>query len=116
MSIITAILTFFSGWFARLLGAQAVRYVLWKGILLVLIMSVFPTMLYNLLSGLISEYYALISAQTSNFNAGVPLMLQVTGCAATLATALKIPESVSILISASMFRMSIALIPFVGRL
>lgn len=115
MPIISAIFTFFSGWAARFLGVQALRFALWKGILWALVVSVFPTVLYNTISYLLGQAYQMYAAQASSLNGGQAMVVHLTGCAGNLAIWLQLPAAVSLILSAAMFRMAISMIPFVGR-
>lgn len=109
-----AILAFLSGWAARLLGVGALRFALWKAILWTFVVSVLPTVLYNLLSSLISEYIAMVSNYTTG-SGQTSYVVTLSGLAAWLAVQLKIPESFSLILSAVVFRIGIRLIPFFGR-
>jgi hypothetical protein len=113
LPIIPAILSFFSGWFVRIIGSEAARALIWKAILYTLLVTILPTVLYNFLSGLLTEFLDMATEYGSD---GQALNATFTGMMGWLALQLKIPEAFSILISAFTFRITISFIPFLSRI
>lgn len=103
------ILAFIGAWFARLIGVGAVRAIIWKGILYTLFVTIFPTVLYNLFSSLLTEFIAIASSYGST---GSSVVVHLTGFAGWFAAHMKIPEVFSMIISALCFRVTISFIPF----
>jgi hypothetical protein len=113
MGVIGAILSFLSGWFARLLGAGAIRAVIWKGIIYALFVAILPTVLYNLFSLILQEFLSIASSYGSQ---GQSIVVTFTGFIGWLAYNLKIPEAFSMLLSALAFRVTISFIPFLNKI
>ncbi|OFW55156.1 MAG: hypothetical protein A2163_09655 [Actinobacteria bacterium RBG_13_35_12] len=113
--LIGGILAFLTGWFARFLGVQALRFVAWKAILWFIVVSVFPVVIYNVVSGLLSEAFNMYADQVEGYSE-TSILINLTGCLGWLAVHLKIPESFALILSAAMFRIAVSMIPFIGKM
>lgn len=114
LPILAGLFSFLAGWAARILGSGFVRIAIWKSLIWVLCVSIFPILLYNVLSDLIVEFFGIVSTVASN--EGVqPFIVSFSGMAGWLLVTCKVPEALSLIISAHIFRLAISLIPFVGK-
>jgi len=107
-------LTAIAGYITTLLGSTVARFAAWKTIIWVIVVSVFPVILYNVFSRLISDYIQIIQTYSQGA-VGNPYVIQLTGLAAWLSVQLRLAEAFSVLVSAIMFRFALKMIPFVGR-
>jgi len=95
---------------ASILGASAVRFVAWKVVISALLMTVLPIVLLNVFYSIIQ---GVISLTTNTVSGSTGYIMQFTGLAGWFALYLKVPEGVSVLLSAMLIRVSLRLIPFV---
>lgn len=108
-AIIGAIVTFF-------LRTIAVRVAFWlavKGLLLFFGVFILPVIIYNFCMGLIEEYLTWMNSTLAGTpQEGLSLsLITLTGMGAWMAAALKIPECMSIIISAIKIRLFLMMIP-----
>ena len=98
------------GWLSTFLANSALRFVAWKAILTVVVLSVFPILLNNALHEVMTTVYAAV-----NSHGGGPssFMYQATGFTAWLFNRLRVPEIVSLYVSAIGFKFALGLIPFI---
>lgn len=115
MPIIAAILSFLASWGARILGSAVIRIVIWKVLIWALLTSVLPIVLYNLLSYIIGQFFTLATTYLGNSGLSA-FTYEFTGLGAWLAHRLKIIEAFSVVMTACIFRMTINLIPFIGKI
>ena len=107
-----ALLTFLGSAFATALGYQAVRWAAWKLLLWTFAITIFPVVINNLLWKIIGDSMSLADQQASGHSISA-VTIQLVGFTGYLAAKFRIPEGVSILVSAVMFRLAIRMIPFI---
>lgn len=81
-----------------------------KIILSILIITVLPIVLWNLIYDLMSVVFSIVQSFLPNYN----LSLSPLGVACWFFHVLKLPEALSVVFSASITRMVLSMIPFVG--
>jgi hypothetical protein len=96
---------------ANLINFLSKHYLATKILLSTLIITVLPIVLWNLLYDLMSLIFSIIQ---SFLPPDMKLSLQPLSFACWFFNVLKIPEALSVVISASVVRFVLSLIPFVG--
>jgi hypothetical protein len=81
-----------------------------KIVLTTLFISVLPVVLWNLIYDLMALVYSVIQSFIPNYN----LSLSVLSFACWFLHVFKIPEALGVVISASITRMVLSMIPFIG--
>jgi hypothetical protein len=81
-----------------------------KIILSVLFITVLPIVLWNLIYDLMSVVFSVVQSFLPSYN----LSLSLLGTACWFFHVLKLPEALSVVISASITRMVLSMIPFIG--
>lgn len=95
-----------AGALATLIGQSAVRFTAWKMVIWVLATSIFPIILNNVMYDLIQKFVAARGSYTGA--APSAQVLQFTGLAGWLAVHFRIPECLSLIMSAIAFKYSVS--------
>jgi len=114
LPILGGIFAFLSGWFGRFLGSRLLLLATWKLLIWSFAITVFPVLLYNVVSDLTGEYMTAVSTIASDQEVA-PFLASFGGLLGWLCIKAKIPEALSLIFSALSFRMAISMIPFMGR-
>lgn len=106
------VFSFFSGWFVRFLGGAAVRYLAFKIIAYLLFVTILPVILYNVFSYIIGEVLQLVQSYGGSIQ---PIVIQLSGLSGYLAQQFRLPEALSLVLSAILFRVTMKIVTF-GRI
>lgn len=112
--ILATLFTFLRGLVVGVLGVGAARLLILKVLLFGLVVTVLPTIIYNLVVEIFQELLNYSASRIQDVQGD--FIYSATGLAGFLATYLRLPEVFSILASAFSFRVVIAFIPFVNRI
>lgn len=105
-----AIISALSGLLARLIGDSVIRWLAFKALMVLLIVTVLPIVLNNFLYEIIQTIFDIVSANTGSSSGQV---LSYSGLTAWFIQVLKLPECLSVLMAALSVRVALRLIPFV---
>lgn len=105
-----AIIAALSGFLARLIGDSVVRWLAFKALMVLLIVTVLPIVLNNFLYEIIQTVFEIVSENSGSSSGSA---LSYSGLAAWFIQVLKLPECLSVLMAALSVRVALRLIPFV---
>jgi len=114
LPIVGGLVAFLGGWFARIVGVSALRFIALKVVLWTLCVSVLPIVIYNVFSYMVGEVFGLIEDMVEGSSIE-SYVLEFTGLGGWLANTLNLPEAFALILSACIFRMTLNMIPFVGK-
>jgi hypothetical protein len=95
-----AFLALIGSFFSRTFGVLVLKYMAIKIILIALVVTVLPSVLNNVLYKIIEKGMDFATANTASFVGDVPLVLQTTGFFAYIVGQCRLPEVLSMTISA----------------
>lgn len=96
--------------FASLLAGSAARFMAMKVILTFVVLTVLPILFNNIIYWFISDVLSVITSNTGSIS---PYVASFSGLAGWLMNKLRIPEGISIFMSAVAIKYTLGLIPFV---
>lgn len=105
-----AIIAALSGFLARIIGDSVVRWIAFKALMVLLFVTILPIVLNNFIYEIMQIVFNTVS---SNASASFSPSLSYTGLAAWFIQVLKLPECLSVLMSALSVRVALRLIPFI---
>ena len=104
-----AIVAAIVGWVGALLARSTVVYLAMKALLFVLFVTVLPVIINNLIYKLIQGSIDVVGTTAGSASSHV---VALTGIAGYLGSTLRLPEALSIMLSAVATRFALKLIPF----
>jgi hypothetical protein len=103
-----------AGLAASFFTASIARYLAWKAVAVLLVTTILPVVIKNLIDWLVAGVLSLVTSYVSGSGmSGYTLAL--TGLAGWLGNVLQLSAALAIILAAVTFRISLRLIPFVGR-
>ena len=105
-------LTMLFGWVTTFLASGVARFAAWKIILTVVVLSIFPILLNNFLYEIIGIVYAAVNTHGDTGSIS-PIVVQASGLFAWFLDRFRVPEAMSLWMSAYAFKFALGLIPFV---
>lgn len=112
MPILAAILSFLGSAVARVAADKVLSWIALKGILVFLFVTVVPLLLNNFAYDIIEIVMNFASSQAGG-SGSVNGAMVFTGLMGWLIECFKIPEALSVLVSALCLRLALSMIPFV---
>jgi hypothetical protein len=104
-----AIVSAIVGWVGALLARSTVVYLALKGLLFVLFVSVLPVVINNLIYKLLQGSMDVVGTTAGSAHSTV---VALAGIAGYLGSVLRLPEALSVMLSAVATRFALKLIPF----
>ena len=89
-----------AGWFCVLLSSSATKFLVLKGMLLFLFVTILPVVLNNLIYKIMEIFMNKAASAATAFNSGTSPIVNLTGVGAYIATQIGLPEAVAIVLSA----------------
>lgn len=103
-------LAWLAGVFATFLSSSVARWIAWKTIISLVVITILPIVLNNIMYDVIEAAIGLVSSNASGVTSWVAVF---TGLTAFLFQHLRVPDCISVLMSAIAVRYTLGLIPFV---
>ena len=97
---VLGIVALVGGFFSRTFLQYVAMFIAIKVVLITLIVVFLPTVLNNVFHDLIQEAMTFATSQVSTFDGNTPFVYQFTGMGAYLANCFRLPEIVSLTLSA----------------
>lgn len=107
-----AILTFLGSGLAKIFSDKVLGYIAMKAILVFLFMTVVPLVLNNFAYDIMEIVMGFASSQAGGASS-INGTMNFTGFSAWLISTFKLPEVLSVIVSAFILRLSLSMIPFV---
>lgn len=100
------------GFLARFITESAIKWLAVRAFIYSLFVLVLPVILYNLFGRIVYEIGSYALSQISQGSDSI--IIQLSGLSAWMAVHLKLPESLSVVLSAVSLRMALNMIPFIN--